>query len=84
MELVPADRAGDDSSTETLGPVLVTITDAARMLAISRSKAYELVAARQLEVVHIGRLIRVPVAAIHQLVATLRDEKPSTGEWLRR
>ena len=54
------------------GPVLLTVADAARILAISRSKTYELVTARELEVVHIGRLIRVPVSSIHRFIAGLQ------------
>jgi excisionase family DNA binding protein len=46
------------------GPVLVTVKDAARMLAISRSTVYELISAGKLQVVHIGRSARVPVAAV--------------------
>jgi len=39
--------------------LLVTIPDAAAQLAISRSKAYQLVAAGELRVVRIGRSARI-------------------------
>ena len=53
-------------------PVLVTVREAARVLAISRSTAYELIAAGQLETVHIGRSVRIPVDAIVAYVGSLR------------
>ena len=52
--------------------VLLTIPDAARRLGIGRSKAYELVATGELEVVHIGRCVRVPVDAVENFVRRLR------------
>jgi excisionase family DNA binding protein len=51
---------------------LVTIKQAARMLRLGRSTIYELIADRQLEVVHIGRSARVPVASIEALISRLR------------
>lgn len=52
--------------------VLVTIPAAAKALSIGRSTAYELIAAGELEVVHIGRAVRVPVDAIAAYVERLR------------
>lgn len=54
-------------------PLLLTVRQAAGALGIGRSTAYELIAAGQLEVVHIGRCARVPVDAVHTFVATLRQ-----------
>lgn len=53
-------------------PVLLTVPQAAAMLGIGRTTAYELISAGNLEVVHIGRSTRVPVDAVHDLVAQLR------------
>jgi excisionase family DNA binding protein len=53
-------------------PRLVTIALAGRLLGVGRSTAYELVAAGELEVVHIGRAARVPVAAVDAYVERLR------------
>lgn len=64
-------------------PLLLTIPQAAELLGIGRSTAYELVATRQLEVVHIGRAARVPVEALHEYVDRLRaaaSERP-TESW---
>lgn len=52
--------------------LLLTILEAARMLGIGRSKAYELIAAGELEVVRIGRTVRVPVDALEEFVRELR------------
>jgi len=53
-------------------PILLTVRQAAEILAIGRTTAYELIAAGHLEVVHIGRSVRVPVEAVEVLVARLR------------
>lgn len=53
-------------------PRLLTIATAARLLGVGRSTAYELIAAGELEVVHIGRSARVPVAAIDAYIERLR------------
>ena len=52
--------------------LLVKVADAGRMLGIGRTSAYELVRAGELEVVHIRRSARVPVAAVHVYVDRLR------------
>ena len=43
--------------------LLLTMSDAARVLSVGRTTMYELVGAGEIEVVHIGRSARVPVAA---------------------
>lgn len=53
-------------------PLLLTVRQAAGLLSVGRSKAYELIAAGELEVVHIGRAARVPYAAAVQYVEQLR------------
>ena len=53
-------------------PLLLPIVGAARLLGIGRSTVYELIASGELEVVHIGRSARVPVAAIEAYVERLR------------
>lgn len=56
---------------------LVTIGEAARALGLGRSKTYELIAAGELEVVHIGRAARVPVEAIEEFVQRIRHAAQS-------
>jgi excisionase family DNA binding protein len=60
-------------------PTLVTVKEAGRILSISRSTVYELIAAGRLEVVHIGRSVRVPLDALTTYVQTLRksDDSPT-------
>lgn len=53
-------------------PVLLTIPEAARLLSIGRTLAYELIGAGELEVIHIGRAARVPLAAVHEFVERRR------------
>ena len=53
-------------------PLLLTIPEAAHMLAIGRTLAYELIAAGELEVVHINRAARVPLDAVHAFVERRR------------
>ena len=53
-------------------PLLLTVVEAARLLGVGRSTAYELLIAGHLESVHIGRSRRVPLAAVEEFVTTLR------------
>jgi excisionase family DNA binding protein len=59
----PEDRANDERTV-----LLLTMIDAARALSIGRTTMYELVAAGEIGVVHIGRSARVPVAALEEYV----------------
>lgn len=65
-----ADAAAQQPTTPTL---LLSTAEAAAVLNIGRSKLYELIAAGDIEVVHIGRSCRVPVDAVHAFVARLRE-----------
>ena len=53
-------------------PRLLTVKEAGRILAVSRSSVYELIAAGRLETVHIGRSVRVPLDAVVSYIGTLR------------
>ena len=63
---------GRVSDSETTTRLLLTIREAAHALGIGRSKAYELIAAGELETVHIGRACRVPLDAVHGYIGRLR------------
>jgi excisionase family DNA binding protein len=68
VELAPApvrERAG-------ARPMLLTIGEAAAALCVGRSTLYEMIARRDIEVVHLGRAVRVPAVAVEQLVERLR------------
>ncbi|MFN0091275.1 MAG: helix-turn-helix domain-containing protein [Acidimicrobiales bacterium] len=56
-------------------PVLVTIAEAARMLALGRTSVYQLISTGELEVIHIGRAARIPVEAVHDLVLRRRADR---------
>lgn len=58
-------------------PLLFTIPQAATLLGVGRSTAYELITTGQLEVVHIGRCARVPADAIEEFVQRLRQQQAS-------
>jgi excisionase family DNA binding protein len=53
---------------------LLSVEEAADRLNCSRAQAYELVRRGRLRSVKLGRLRRVPVAAIDELIATLELE----------
>ncbi|MGQ0431319.1 MAG: helix-turn-helix domain-containing protein [Microthrixaceae bacterium] len=54
--------------------VLLPVRTAAQMLGIGRTKAYELIGAGELELVHIGRSALVPAESVHEFVRRLRAQ----------
>ncbi len=54
--------------------VLLTPEEAAETLSIGRTKVYELLALGVLRSVQIGKSRRIPVEAIHDLIARLADD----------
>ncbi len=54
--------------------LLLTMIDAARVLSIRRTTMYELVDTGEIDVVHIGRSVRVPVDALHAFVERRRAD----------
>ena len=65
-------ETANDRADRTEGVLLLTIVEAARVLSIGRTTMYELVAAGDIDVVHIGRSARVPVAALAEYVERRR------------
>jgi excisionase family DNA binding protein len=61
-----------ERNERTNGVLLLTIVEAARVLSIGRTTMYELVGAGEIDVVHIGRAVRVPIAELHAFVARQR------------
>jgi excisionase family DNA binding protein len=55
-------------------PILVSVADAAHMLSIGRTAAWELVRKQKIKSVKIGRTRRVPIAAIQEYIQRLLDE----------
>ena len=71
-----------------VAPLLLTIPQAAVVLAIGRTTVYELIGAGDLEAVHIGRSARVPVAALEDYVERQRRGRVTVrrsreDRWLR-
>lgn len=75
MRLAPG--MGDEVRATTA--VLVTVCQAAELLAIGRTSVYELIGRGELEVVRIGRATRVPVAAVLDFVERHRTKMSQVG-----
>jgi len=59
------------AATALVRPLLLTAR-AAEMLSVGRMSVYELIAAGDLETVHIGRCMRIPADSLHGLIARRR------------
>ncbi len=56
-------------------PILVTVDDAAAMLSIGRTAAWELVRKRKIKSVKIGRTRRIPLNEIEEYVRKLIEDE---------
>ena len=54
---------------------LLRVEDAARLLSISRSQVYELLKARRIASVHIGKSVRIPAQEVTEFVERLATEE---------
>lgn len=54
-------------------PLVLTVEEAAKVLRIGRSSAYEATRTGQLPVVRIGRILRVPRTAIEEMLRASDD-----------
>lgn len=54
--------------------LLLTVVEAARRLGIGRTLMYDLLAAGEIESVHVGRLHKIPASALDAYVARLIDQ----------
>jgi excisionase family DNA binding protein len=61
-------ESGEATAVAAVMPLLLTIPQAARVLAIGRTTVYELIKARHLEPVRIGRSTRIPVESLQDFV----------------
>lgn len=59
--------------------LLLTVVEAARRLEVSRSLLYELIAAGEIESIHVGRLRRVPADALTDYVNRKRPQHPDSA-----
>lgn len=60
------------TATDRQPRLLLTVEEAAERLNIGRTLTYALLTAGELESVHIGRVRRTPVTAVHSYVEGLR------------
>lgn len=51
-------------------PILLRVAEAARLLSVSRSTMYQLVARGELQVVRIGSSVRIPRSKLEQLASS--------------
>jgi excisionase family DNA binding protein len=54
-------------------PLLLTIPEAARLLAVGRSTLYELINEGRLRPAHICRSVRIPVEELREFVTAMRE-----------
>lgn len=87
--VIPAVPAGSAVAATNAGELparlLMSVAEAAAVLGVGRTTAYALIARGDLEVVHIGRVARVPITAVQDLVDRLRQSaSPSQGRGILR
>jgi excisionase family DNA binding protein len=58
--------------------LLLSVDEAAHRLSIGRSLLYELLAAGEIRSIHVGRLRRVPIAALTDYINRQAPEQPPT------
>ncbi|MHB8378740.1 MAG: excisionase family DNA-binding protein [Acidimicrobiales bacterium] len=60
------------NQSEQIPRALISVSEAARVIGVSRSYAYELVASGLLTSVRLGRRVLIPISAIDDLIAQSR------------
>jgi excisionase family DNA binding protein len=56
--------------------LLLSVGQAAAVLGVGRTTAYQLIQHGELEVIHVGRSARVPAESLPELVGRLRNRRP--------
>jgi len=82
MTITPALPTSPPSEATTRA-LLVSIREAAEMLAISRSSIYNLIDAEQLTPIRIGRSVRFPVEQLERFVAARIASEPTADSNVR-
>ncbi len=72
------DRGGATRARSEITPLLLTIPEAAQVLAVGRTTMYELITAGEIGLVRIGRSVRVSIATLEDFVAEREDEARAT------
>ncbi len=63
-----------ETTPEPVQPLLLTISQAAKMLSLGRTKVYELIATEGLPVVRFGRAVRVSSVSLRRWVETREQQ----------
>jgi excisionase family DNA binding protein len=63
-----------ETTQDSTQPLLLTVSQAAKMLSLGRTKVYELIATEGLPVVHFGRAKRVSIASLQRWIDS-REQK---------
>jgi excisionase family DNA binding protein len=71
----PTDLDERARGNSEIAPVLLTVAEAGRALAVGRTTIYELIRNGELEVIRIGRSTRIPVDAIAAFVERQRRQQ---------
>lgn len=76
--LLTEGQASPDPADVSLGdlPLMLTVEEAARVLRVGRNGAYAAVADGVLPAVRIGRTIRIPRAALAEMLGVSPPERP--------
>lgn len=61
------------SGQQSVDPICVRVTDAARMIGVGRTKLYQLISNGELETIKIGKVTRITMASLHRLVERHRE-----------
>jgi excisionase family DNA binding protein len=70
-----------DRATNDVGQVLITVPEAARRLAISRSHLYQHLQRGTLPSVHLGRARRIRIADLESFVKCLQEMQNNEGDF---
>ena len=62
----------EESASAEVPRLLVSVQNAARLLAVGRTTVYELIASGELEAIRIGRSRRIPLAVLQAFVMRRR------------
>jgi excisionase family DNA binding protein len=63
-----------ETTRDSVEPLLLTVSQTAKMLSLGRTKVYELIATEGLPVVHFGRAKRVSMASLQRWLES-REQK---------
>jgi excisionase family DNA binding protein len=77
---VASDKSNGMREGRLVEKLLLKIGEAAEATGLSRSRLYELIAAKEIEAVSCGRSRRIPMAALRDFVERLRRDQSNEGE----